>query len=106
MLKYGLPRTLKGLAIGNGWIDARRQYPAYLEYGLKHGLVETGSDVRQTIVLIPTLTPMHYLQHYKKAKSETDACIDRLNKITDKEPLKESTCENIMGIVAESRNKM
>ena len=47
MLEAGLPRTLKGIAIGNGWIDARRQYPAYLEYGLKHGLVETGSDVRE-----------------------------------------------------------
>lgn len=46
MLEAGLPKTFKGLAIGNGWIDARRQYPAYLEYGLKHGLVETGSDVR------------------------------------------------------------
>ena len=47
MLEAGLPKTLKGIAIGNGWIDARRQYPAYLEYGLKHGLVETGSDVRE-----------------------------------------------------------
>lgn len=49
MLEAGLPRTFKGIAIGNGWIDARRQYPAYLEYGLKHGLVETGSDVRETL---------------------------------------------------------
>lgn len=48
MLEAGLPRTFKGIAIGNGWIDARRQYPAYLEYGLKHGLVEPGSDVRET----------------------------------------------------------
>ncbi|KAF9651698.1 alpha/beta-hydrolase [Thelephora ganbajun] len=88
MLEAGLPRTLKGVAIGNGWIDARRQYPAYLEYGLKHGLVEAGSD------------------HYKKTKSETDACIERLKKIKDKEPVKESGCENILAVVAESRNKM
>ena len=47
MIEAGLPQTLKGIAIGNGWIDARRQYPAYLEYGLKHGLVESGSDVRK-----------------------------------------------------------
>lgn len=88
MLEAGLPRTLKGIAIGNGWIDARRQYPAYLEYGLKHGLVESGSD------------------HYKRAKSETDACIERLGKITDREPIKETGCENLMTIVAESRNKV
>lgn len=49
---------------------------------------------------------MPSLQHYKKAKSETDACIERLDKITDKEPVKESECENLLGIVAESRNKM
>ena len=106
MLKAGLPRTLKGLAIGNGWIDARRQYPAYLEYGLKHGLVETGSDVRWNFVLVLALTLIPHLQHYRKAKSETDACIERLDKITDKEPIKDSKCEDLLGIVAESRNKM
>jgi carboxypeptidase D len=61
MLEAGLPQTLKGLAIGNGWIDARRQYPAYLEYGLKHGLVETGSDVRETFVPVHVLTLILYL---------------------------------------------
>jgi hypothetical protein len=49
---------------------------------------------------------MLWLQHYKRAKSETDACIERLNRITDKEPVKESGCENIISIVAESRNKV
>lgn len=106
MLEAGLPRTFKGLAIGNGWIDARRQYPAYLEYGLKHGLVETGSDVRETFVPVHALILTPYPQHYKKAKSETDSCIERLSKITDREPVKELRCEEIMSIVAESRNKM
>jgi carboxypeptidase D len=106
MLEAGLPRTLKGIAIGNGWIDARRQYPAYLEYSLKHGLVESGSDVWKTFipVRVPMLIP--HLQHYKKARSETDACIERLKKITDKEPVKETGCESLVAIVSESRNKM
>ena len=39
----GVP--LRGSAIGNGWIDARRQYPAYLEYAVRHGLVEPGTTV-------------------------------------------------------------
>ena len=52
------------------------------------------------------LTLIHYLQHYKKAKSETDACIERLKAITDKEPIKELECENLLAIVGESRNKM
>jgi len=106
MLEAGLPHTLKGLAIGNGWIDARRQYPAYLEYGLKHGLVETGSDVREIFVPVHVSMLILYLKHYRKAKSETDACIERLSKITDKEPVKDSECDNIMLVVAESRNKM
>ena len=106
MLRAGLPRTLKGVAIGNGWIDARRQYPAYLEYGLKHGLVESGSDVWEIFIPIHVPALILYLQHYKKAKFETDACVERLNKITDKEPVKEMGCENLLQIVAESRNKM
>jgi hypothetical protein len=44
----GVP--LRGSAIGNGWIDARRQYPAFLDYVVKHGLVKPGSEVR-----LPTL---------------------------------------------------
>jgi carboxypeptidase D len=40
----GVP--LRGVAIGNGWIDGRRQYPAYLEYALKHDLVKEGTPVR------------------------------------------------------------
>jgi len=40
----GIP--LRGSAIGNGWIDARRQYPSYLDYVVKHGLVEPGTAVR------------------------------------------------------------
>ena len=41
---------LKGAAIGNGWIDGRNQYPAYLEYAVKYGLVEENSDVSRSIV--------------------------------------------------------
>jgi len=36
---------LAGIAIGNGWIDSRTQYPAYIEYALKVGLFKEGSDV-------------------------------------------------------------
>jgi hypothetical protein len=36
---------LTGIAIGNGWIDARTQYPAYIEFALKAGLFKEGSEV-------------------------------------------------------------
>lgn len=45
ILSSNLNVPLKGLAIGNGWIDARRQYAAYLDYAVKHDLIEESSDV-------------------------------------------------------------
>ncbi len=45
VLNSKLKMPLKGVAIGNGWTDARRQYPAYLDYAVKQGIVETTSEV-------------------------------------------------------------
>ena len=41
----GVP--LRGAAIGNGWIDSHTQYPSYLDYAVKHGIIEENSDVRR-----------------------------------------------------------
>ena len=49
ILSSNLNIPLRGVAIGNGWMDARRQYPAYLEYAVKHGIIELGSDVRTAL---------------------------------------------------------
>lgn len=46
ILDSDLKIPLAGAAIGNGWIDVRRQYPAYLDYSVKHGLIEPNSEVR------------------------------------------------------------
>jgi len=46
ILESDLGIPLKGAAIGNGWIDPRRQYPAYLDYAVKTGLLEENSPVR------------------------------------------------------------
>ena len=45
ILSANLGIPLRGAAIGNGWMDSKRQYPAYLEYAVKHGIVEKGSAV-------------------------------------------------------------
>lgn len=45
ILSSNLGIPFRGTAIGNGWMDSRRQYPAYLEYAVKHGIVEEGSAV-------------------------------------------------------------
>ena len=45
ILSSNLQTPLKGLAIGNGWIDGESQYPGYLEFAEKHDLIKKGSDV-------------------------------------------------------------
>jgi Serine carboxypeptidase len=47
VLSSHLPTPLRGIAIGNGWQDARRQYPSYLDYSVKHGLIEENSEVKK-----------------------------------------------------------
>jgi carboxypeptidase D len=37
--------NLQGLLIGNGWISAKEQGPAYLAYAYKEGLVQKGSKI-------------------------------------------------------------
>jgi carboxypeptidase D len=44
-MSSNLQTPLKGLAIGNGWIDGESQYPGYLEFALKHDLIKEGSEV-------------------------------------------------------------
>ena len=52
MLRSNLNIPLKGVAIGNGWIDVRRQYPSYLDYSVKYGLLEENSPVSSHALLL------------------------------------------------------
>ncbi|KAN0126754.1 serine carboxypeptidase [Russula decolorans] len=74
----GIP--LRGTAIGNGWIDARRQYPSYLDYAVKHGLVESGTA------------------QYERGKEATDSCVAALNEI-EGDPIHVEACNGIMQLV-------
>jgi carboxypeptidase D len=42
--------NLKGAAIGNGWIDARRQYPSYIDFVTRVGVFEEKSDVSLSVL--------------------------------------------------------
>jgi len=77
VLNSSLGVPLRGSAIGNGWIDARRQYTSYLDYAVKHGLVEPGTE------------------QYERGKKVTDDCIGRLNEI-EGEPIHVDFCESVM----------
>ncbi|CAK9785817.1 putative KEX1 protein precursor [Cutaneotrichosporon oleaginosum] len=76
-----LPKLdLKGIAIGNGWIDPLRQYPAYQEFAYKKELITKGSA----------------------AGKELDAAMEKCNKsleeYTDplKTPINIDACEGVM----------
>jgi carboxypeptidase D len=80
ILNSSLAVPLRGSAIGNGWIDARRQYPSYLDYAVKHGIVESGTA------------------QYERGKEATDQCVSSLNEM-EGEPIHVETCEQIMQLV-------
>jgi hypothetical protein len=50
-----LPTRLKGIAIGNGWIDPITQYPAYIEFAVKEKLLTKGStEYNQAVAALET----------------------------------------------------
>ncbi|KAF7302245.1 Carboxypeptidase [Mycena indigotica] len=88
ILNSDLPTPLHGVAIGNGWIDARRQYPSYIDYAVKVGILEENSDA------------------WKAAKKRTDECVDELKTITDREPIVSPKCEGLLLDVTAVREKV
>ncbi|KAI0310432.1 alpha/beta-hydrolase [Amylostereum chailletii] len=77
LLDSNLGVPLRGSAIGNGWIDARRQYPSYLDYAVKHGIIDTGSKA------------------YESSKQATDDCVALLDTIPG-EPVNVDMCESVL----------
>ncbi|KAH9482330.1 Cell death protease [Psilocybe cubensis] len=69
---------LKGIAIGNGWIDSKRQYPAYIDYAVKMGHMEENDA------------------NWKETKKETDSCLAALEKLKDKNPMTIDACAGIL----------
>ncbi|KIJ69816.1 hypothetical protein HYDPIDRAFT_104447 [Hydnomerulius pinastri MD-312] len=88
ILKSSLNIPLRGVAIGNGWIDGRNQYPAYLEYAVTHGILDANSE------------------HFKASKTATDKCMTEFNRITGLEPIHVNDCETLTTFVLESKSRV
>ncbi|KAG2143613.1 alpha beta-hydrolase [Suillus clintonianus] len=86
ILSSDLRMPLRGAAIGNGWIDARSQYPAYLDYAVTHGLVDESS------------------QHYKDSKDATNRCMTEFRGLTS-EPVHIDQCEGLLTFVLKSKSR-
>ncbi|KAF5333394.1 hypothetical protein D9611_002652 [Ephemerocybe angulata] len=81
ILKSNLDVPLRGIAIGNGWMDVKRQSLSYFDYGVKMGLLEEGSED---------------WEHVKKLQ---DRCEAKIAKVED-EPMSITGCTSaMMGIV-------
>ncbi|KAF8314741.1 alpha/beta-hydrolase [Clavulina sp. PMI_390] len=72
-----LPIQLKGIAIGNGWVDPLTQYPAYIEFAVKEKLLEKG-------------TP-----EYTAAQKSLEECDKAMNTTTLTPHI--GVCEQLMG---------
>jgi len=73
--RHNIP--LKGVAIGNGWMDVKRQYLSYLDYSVKMGLIEENSET------------------WKKTKRAHERCEAAIEKIK-MEPIHIRECSGIM----------
>jgi carboxypeptidase D len=40
--------NLQGIAIGNGWIDPKQQYPGYVDFAYEKGLIKHDTPVNAT----------------------------------------------------------
>ncbi|KAJ8594013.1 carboxypeptidase KEX1 [Rhizopogon salebrosus TDB-379] len=87
ILSSELRIPLRGAAIGNGWIDARNQYPAYLDYAVAHGILEESSE------------------YFRDSKRATDSCMANFRLLTGPEPIHISECEELVGIILESKSR-
>jgi len=88
ILNSNLGIHLRGAAIGNGWIDARRQYASYIDFAVKVGILEENSEA------------------WKKAKVRTDECMADIGRITSPEPITALKCEGLLLDVMEVREKI
>ncbi|GAA5981126.1 hypothetical protein JCM11641_003121 [Rhodosporidiobolus odoratus] len=80
-----LSMRLKGLLIGNGWIDPYNQYPAYLDFALSAGVIKKSTEAETRV------------------RKAVDDCMKALDKKGEKNTrIHEGLCERILGAVTDS----
>lgn len=90
MLKTTIVKpSLKGLLIGNGWIDPYNQYPAYIDFARTTKLVAASTTADQ------------------KVQNAHDLCEQRRQKYgKDKFPINDHVCEMILSTITETTMQM
>ncbi|ORX38007.1 putative KEX1 protein precursor [Kockovaella imperatae] len=77
--------NMKGIAIGNGWIDPIRQYPAYAHFAYEKGLLKEGS------------------KDAEKLEERLSRCMEEMERYTDpmNTPINIGVCQSVMDAVTE-----
>ena len=84
LLKTSSPSApLRGIAIGNGWIDGRHQYPAYVDFAVEKGLIKRGT------------------KEFERVDKQLQRCYKQLN-ATSKDEVNLGDCEGIMNSVTDA----
>ncbi|KAF9534583.1 alpha/beta-hydrolase [Crepidotus variabilis] len=85
MLNSTLNIPLRGVAIGNGWIDSKSQYLTYLDFATKIGLLKENTDA------------------WKKVNKLTQDCSAAFDRLGGRNPMKMKECSHIMYSVMDSK---
>jgi carboxypeptidase D len=91
--------NLKGIAIGNGWIDPKEQYPGYVDFAYEKGLIK-----KDTPVCLPKQCIEQYADRQEAAAMEASLarCMTEVEKYTDpfSTPTNINNCGGVMDSVS------
>ena len=102
ILNSTLRIPLRGIAIGNGWIDANSHYLSYLDYSVKVELIEENTDVRCVFSFPYPISKV--LQAWKHVKQETDACTASIER-THTNRMLNKDCLGVMQSVMKAKER-
>lgn len=95
---------LKGIAIGNGWIDPKTQYQGYVDFAYEKGLIKQGSKVRdKALESCKSIMADVDLQESETLEQYMQQCQIQLDKYTDPAnlPINVDLCGQVMGAVTD-----
>jgi carboxypeptidase D len=92
--------NLKGIAIGNGWIDPLQQYPGYVDFAYEKGLIKKDSPVRRRFSSMTEYTDGQEATHVEEILAR---CQTQMDMYTDpfNTPVNINGCGGVMDAVSE-----
>lgn len=88
---------LRGIVMGNGWIDPVQQYLSYLPFSYSHGILEAGSDWANQIELDHTAC-VDEMQSMEKATISINSCDNMVQNILKATNERTGSCLNVYDI--------